>query len=204
MMKYALLVLALFAVIVPSPVMAADAAKDPAFNFVKQTTDKGLSFLANPKISDAQKTAEFKSLLNASFDLDTIGRFALGKYWNVATPAERTEYQAVFRKMVVDVYSNRFTDYKGQKLEILSSRAVGTDFIVASVMKSPTGASPDVKIDWRVRNKGAGFKIVDVIVEGVSMSVTQRSDFASVIQANGGKVSALLEGLKKNGQIASQ
>lgn len=202
-MKFIALFLALFMVSLPVLATAANA-QDPAFTFVKSTTDKGLAFLANPKISEAQKRSEFQKLLNASFDLETIGRFALGKYWNSASPAERAEYSALFRKMVVDVYSNRFSDYKGQKLDVLSSRAVGKDFMVASIMRQPKGAGgADVKIDWRVRNKGAGFKIVDVIVEGVSMSVTQRSEFASIIQASGGKVSGLIDSLKKNSVVAA-
>lgn len=203
-MKFIALILSFLMLSLPA-MAGAGKTQDPAFTFVKQTTDKGLAFLADSKISEAQKRAEFQKLLNASFDLDTIGRFALGKYWNSASPAERTEYSKLFRKMVVDVYSNRFSDYKGQKLEVLSSRAVGNDFIVASVMRQPKGASgADVKIDWRVRNKGAGFKIVDVIVEGVSMSVTQRSEFSSIIQAGGGKVSGLIESLKKNSVVAAQ
>ena len=201
-MKYILSFIALFMMLIPF-VGAQAASQDPAFTFVKQTTDRGLSFLANPNLGDAQKKSEFRSLLNSSFDLETIGRFALGKFWNTATPAERAEYMGLFRKMVVDTYSNRFTEYKGQTLEVLSSRKVGNDYLVASIMKDPKGSAPDVKIDWRVRNKGAGFKIVDVIVEGVSMSVTQRSDFASVIQGGGGKVSALINSLKKN-DIASR
>jgi phospholipid transport system substrate-binding protein len=201
-MKYFLSFIALFVMLVSS-IGAHATSQDPAFTFVKQTTDRGLSFLANPNLGEAQKRSEFRSLLNSSFDLDTIGRFALGKFWNTATPAERAEYMGLFRKMVVDTYSNRFSEYKGQVLEVLSSRKVGNDYLVASVMRQPKGGGTDVKIDWRVRNKGAGFKIVDVIVEGVSMSVTQRSDFASVIQGSGGKVSTLIDSLKKN-DVASR
>lgn len=201
-MKYILPLIAFFMIFMPFTVAKANA-QDPAFTFVKQTTERGLSFLANPNLGEAQKTAEFRKLLNSSFDLDTIGRFTLGKFWNTATPAERAEFLGLFRKMVVDTYSNRFSEYKGQTLEVLSSRKIGSDYLVSSVMKQPKGGSPDVKIDWRVRNKGAGFKIVDVIVEGVSMSVTQRSDFASVIQGSGGKVSALINSLKKN-DVASR
>jgi phospholipid transport system substrate-binding protein len=67
------------------------------------------------------------------------------------------------------------------------------------VIVSPEG-KPPVKVDWRVRNKDGRYKIVDVLVEGVSMSLTQRSDFSSVIQAGGGDVQVLLNHLKqKNG-----
>ena len=174
----------------------AGAMEKGAFDFVKATTDKGLAFLADPKLSKESKTASFKKLLDASFDLDTIGRFALGRYWNQATDSQKTEYLKLFHKMVVDVYSNRFEEYKGQKVEVRSFRSIGnTDTLVASFLVPPNGGQ-EVEVDWRVRNKNGGYKIVDVIVAGVSMGVTQRSDFSSVIQSGGGNVDALITQLR--------
>lgn len=174
----------------------AGAMEHGAFDFIKSTTDKGLKFLADPNSTQAQKTADFRKLLNASFDLDTIGRFALGRYWNAATPAQQKEYLGLFRKMVVDVYSKRFDEYKGQKVEVRSFRSIGgSDTLVSSFLVPPNGGE-EVQVDWRVRNKGGSYKIVDVLVAGVSMSVTQRSDFSSVIQRGGGNVDALITELK--------
>ncbi len=174
----------------------AGAVERGAFDFVKSTTDRGLKFLADTSISKAQKTADFRKLLDSSFDLDTIGRFALGRYWNAATPAQQAEYLKLFRKMVVDVYSNRFEEYQGQKVEVKSFRSIGNgDTLVTSNLVQPGGGDP-VQVDWRVRNKGGSYKIVDVLVTGVSMSVTQRSDFAAVIQRGGGNVDALIKELR--------
>ena len=174
---------------------AADA--DSALKFVKSTAESGLTFLSNPKSTRDEKKVEFKKLLNNSFDLDTIGRFALGRYWNQATPAQQQQYQALFRKMVVEVYSDRFNDYKGQKFEVKSARTISdTDSLVTSVIV-PTDGSENVQVDWRVRTKGGANKIVDVLVTGVSMGVTQRSDFSSVIQRGGGNIDVLIDYLKK-------
>ncbi len=52
-------------------------------------------------------------------------------------------------------------------------------------------------VDWRVRQVGGGYKVVDILVEGVSMALTQRSDFASVIQRGGGDIEVLLEQLRQ-------
>ncbi len=174
----------------------AGATERGAFDFVKATTDKGLKFLADANASKAQKTADFRKLLDQSFDLETIGRFALGRYWNTATEAQKKEYLGLFRKMVVDVYSNRFEEYKGQKVEVRSFRSIGNqDTLVSSFLVPPNGGE-EVQVDWRVRNKGGSYKIVDVLVAGVSMSVTQRSEFSSVIQRGGGNVDALIAQLK--------
>ncbi|HAJ90272.1 MAG TPA: hypothetical protein DCM27_04565 [Rhodospirillaceae bacterium] len=129
--------------------------------------------------------------------MEAIGRFTLGRYWNVATPAQQTEYQALFRKMVVNVYAQRFGDYKGQKFEVKSARPVGNEDVLVSSFIIPTDGSDNIQVDWRVRNRGGSFKIVDVLVAGVSMSVTQRSDFSSVIQRGGGKLDVLIDYLKQ-------
>lgn len=170
-----------------------------ALNFVKDTAEKGLTFLSKPNSSDEEKKAEFKKLLNSSFDMESIGRFTLGRYWNVATPAQQKEYQALFRRMVVNVYAQRFGDYKGQKFEVRSARPVGNSDVLVSSFIVPTDGSDDIQVDWRVRNRDGAIKIVDVLVAGVSMSVTQRSDFSSVIQRGGGKLDVLIDYLKQKG-----
>src|SRR5690606_5730149 len=111
------------------------------------------------------------------------------------TDAQRKEYMTLFRQMVVNVYSARFGEYKGQKFETRSFRALDDkDTLVTSFIVPLDG--PEIQVDWRVRYKDGRYRIVDVIVEGVSMSVTQRSDFAAVIQRGGGDVQVLLAHLR--------
>lgn len=175
---------------------AKAAPADDALAFVKSTAEAGLTFLSNPTIGEEGKKAEFKKLLNGSFDLETIGRFALGRYWTQATPAQQREYMALFKKMVIEVYSNRFGEYKGQKFEVKTSRSISdTDYMVTSFI-IPNNGGENVQVDWRVRNKAGSTKIVDVYVAGVSMGVTQRSDFSSVIQRGGGNLDVLIDYLK--------
>ncbi|MCM2343143.1 MAG: ABC transporter substrate-binding protein [Alphaproteobacteria bacterium] len=166
-----------------------------AENFIDNMAKRALDFLGNPATSQDQKTASFRKLLNDSFDLETISRFVLGRYWKTSTDQQRNEYQALFRAMVVDVYAKRFGDYKGQKFETRGNRADGEkDTIVTSFIVPIEG--PEVQVDWRVRYKNGRYQIVDVIVEGVSMSVTQRSEFAAVIQRGGGDMQVLLAHLR--------
>lgn len=165
-----------------------------AEGFVQNLTEKGVAFLSDDNLSMEQQKQEFKSILNRDFDLNTIGRFALGRYWKSASSEQRAEYLKLFNTMVIEAYSQRFENYNGQDIEVTGSRPEGKDILVMSVMKQKSG--PDVRLDWRVRQKNGGYKVVDVIVEGVSMSLTQRSDFASVIQRGGGNVEALLQHLR--------
>ncbi len=167
-----------------------------AQNFVQNMAERALSFLSDPNLQQDTKKQKFQKLLDSSFDMKTIGRFALGRYWRTSSAEEKKEYFKLFNEMVVEVYANRFGEYKGQLFEARSFRDAGkNDTIVNSHVISPDGSS-NIEVDWRVRYKEGQYKIVDVIVEGVSMSVTQRSDFASVIQRGGGDIQVLLAHLR--------
>lgn len=175
---------------------AQDNVAEGAKNFIASMGDRGINFLGNEKMSVEAKKAEFKNLLNESFDMGTIGRFALGTYWKSASPAQQKEYQKLFNDMIVKVYSKRFSDYKGQKFEVKSARKESDKDTVVTSYIVPTDG-PQVQVDWRVRNKNGAYRVVDIIVEGVSMSMTQRADFASVIQRGGGNVDVLLTHLRQ-------
>lgn len=175
---------------------AASSEVEGAKNFIAGMGERGINFLGNQNMSMDAKKAEFAKLLNDSFDMNTISRFSLGQYWKSATPAQQKEYQKLFNAMVVKVYSNRFSEYKGQKFDVRTARKENDkDAIVTSYIVPNDG--PEVRVDWRVRNKGGVYKVVDIIVEGVSMGQTQRADFASVIQRGGGNIEALLNHLRK-------
>jgi phospholipid transport system substrate-binding protein len=168
---------------------------DEAEKFVSKLADSAIGFLSDASLAPEKKASSFKQLLQTHFDMKSIGRFALGRYWRVATPAQQEEYLGLFNDMIVEVYSRRFSEYKGQILTVTGSRIEGeNDAIVTSVVKQDDG--PDIAVDWRIRHSSNGYKVIDVIVEGVSMALTQRSDFASVIQRGGGDVSVLLTHIK--------
>ena len=176
---------------------AGDAIASGAEKFITKLTDQGIGFLENKEISQEKQTAEFRKLLNQHFDMNTIARFSLGRYWRTASKPQRDEYLKLFKVMIIDVYSSRFSDYEGQKIEVVGSRKEGEkDILVHSVLSQKNG--PDVKVDWRVRNRKGQYRVIDVIVEGVSMALTQRSDFSSVVQRGGGDMEALLVHLREN------
>lgn len=165
----------------------------------KATIDKmgqnAISFLSDDSLSIDGKAEKFRQLLHTNFDMETLGRFALGSYWKTATDAQKKEYQKLFENLIVKVYSARFNDYEGQKFDVTSFQDTGKkDITVTTYIVPDTGSK--VQVDWRLRDRSGQFKVVDVVIEGVSMAVTQRSDFASVIQRGGGNVDVLLDHLR--------
>lgn len=173
-----------------------------AQDFVDNMAQKALDFLSDEDLDHDAKKKQFRRLLQTSFDMDTIGRFSLGRYWRTATKEQRTEYLSLFKNLIVEIYAARFSDYKGERFETRSFRTDGEKDTIVTSFIVPNDGTPDVQVDWRVRYKNGSYKIIDVLVEGVSMSVTQRSDFAAVIQRGGGEVQVLLDHLKSQKQAA--
>ena len=152
--------------------------------------------LTEKSLTRKDREQTLRSILTDNFDVVTIGKFAMGRHWKDATEKQRAEYLKLFEDMIVQAYTNRFEDYAGEVFEVSGSMPVGEkDTLVHSHIKPKNG--PPLNVDWRLRQTSGKYKVIDAVVEGVSMSVTQRSDFAAVIQQGGGNVDALITSLKK-------
>ncbi len=174
----------------PMPVAAAEPTA-----FVTDLADRAITRLTAKELNQAARNAEFRKLLVSNFDVPAIGRFVLGRYWREANDAQRAEYMKLFEDLLVITYGNRFAEYGGEKLKVQQGRDLGGgEILVGSEVIRPVGAP--VKVDWRIRKSGDNLKIIDVIIEGVSMAVTQRDDYAAAIQRGGGKIDALLASLR--------
>lgn len=176
------------------PLAARSALAQDAGAFIQNLGDRAIKTFSD-KANKAKAKEKFHTLLVEGFDVPYIARWVLGRYWNIANDAQRQEYLALFERMIVDAYAGRFAEYSGETFKITGTRPEGdADSSVTTQIVRPSG--PPVNVDWRVRKAGATYKIIDVSVEGVSMGVTQRSEFASVIQSNGGQFDGLLKVLR--------
>lgn len=177
-----------------SPALADSPEKATAF--IQELGGKAISTITDQSIGREQRMETFRTLLNKNFDVPGIGRFVLGRYWRTATPEQQAQYLKLFEDSIVRTYAARFEEYSGEQLAVDNARPDGERFmLVDSKIQRPAG-SP-VAVTWRLFPDSGSFKIVDVIVEGVSMSVTQRSDYSSVIQSGGGNVDALLKAMRE-------
>lgn len=179
------------------PLLANTANADTkAQKFIENLGEEAVQALTAEGVTRADRITRFHELLNTNFDVDTIGKWVLGRYWKAATDAEQTEYMKLFEEYVVITYVERFDQYSGEKLTVTKSIAQpGEDTLVYSEIQRPTGGEP-IRVDWRVRGDADVYKIIDVYVEGISMSQTQRKEFESVIRSNGGTVAGLLSALR--------
>ena len=179
------------------PVVLAGTG-EAAQGMITTLGNQAMAAIADTGMDAAKKKALFRTILTQNFDMKTIGKFALGRFWREASEAQQAQYLKLYQDMIVNVYSARFENYSGQKFNVVDHRVddASGDVIVNSTI---TGKGSPVNVSWRVRPKGGAYKIIDVMVEGVSMAVTQRNDFAGVIQKGGNNVEALLTYLRAGG-----
>ena len=178
------------------------AASDPAA-VINNLGNRALEVLGK-NATPAQRVARFHELFREDFDVPGIARFVLGRYWKTATPEQQGEFTRLFEDYIALVYSSQLSAYSGETLKVIGSRADPEGAVVASEIIRPSGAPP-VKVEWHLTDQHGTYKIRDVAVDGISMAVTQRSEFASVIQRNGGQVQGLIAMLReKTGNVSGR
>ena len=179
-------------VLVATSSLAASPSLNPAdaVAFMNQLWNRAAELLNN-KIDPAIRQARFRQLFHEDFDGAGIARFVLGRYWRGASGQEQQEFVKLFENYVVFVYTARLAHFGGETFNIRGSRSDGDGAIVSTDVISP-GSTLPLRMDWRLVNDNGAYKINDVIIEGVSIAVTQRSEFASVVQRNGGQVGGLI------------
>ena len=177
-------------------VIAADASV-----FMNELWHHAVEVLSK-KLPQSERLTRFRELFHADFDGPGIARFVLGRYWRSASEQEQQEFLRLFEDYVVFVYGTRLSNFNGETFKVRSSRTDDSGTVVSSDIVGPSGEAP-IKVDWRLITDKGAFKINDVVIEGISMLVTQRSEFASVIQRHGGQVGGLLTMMKERARTAS-
>ena len=180
---------------------AAADSLSPA-QFIQSLGEETIRAITRTDVPEDARLTEFERLFRKGFDVNTISRFVLGRYWRGASPEQREEYQTLFADFIVTTYASQFKLYSGETLDVNGERKANErDTIVSSEIVVP-GSSP-IRIDWRVRTRSDAHKIIDVVVEGVSMAITQRDEFASVIRRGGGNIEALISQLREKSQLVN-
>jgi phospholipid transport system substrate-binding protein len=198
----ALISLLLFCTVVNTVPSRANGFTDGAEKFVKSLASNAISSLTSKNLTAKERRINFRALLSDYFDIQGIGKWALGRYWRKASTSERSEYLVLFEDLIVGTYANRFKTYSNEKLLVKGSSSRGKFAIVKSHLS--TNNQNPIRVEWRVTQPDGKYKIFDIVVEGVSMIRTQRSEFSSVIRRKDGKVSGLITvlraKLKKGGE----
>ena len=166
--------------------------------FLISLTDRAIEQLTDESLPAIERERSFRSLFRASFDVQTIGRFVLGRYWRKARPKVRKDFLSAFEKIMVQGFASRFAGYADTRFEVTSVQALkrAGQFKVNSRIV-PTEDEVYL-VGWLVEQKSGQFRILDVVAEGVSMALTLRSEYTSVIKRSGGQVESLVAQLREH------
>lgn len=174
----------------------AAAEKSGASVFLQGIADEAVAVLTDKNISAESRQRAFRNLVQRGFDLPSVGRFVLGRYWRRANDAERAEFLRLFEDYIVVIYSRRLGNYSGEILQVTGERNLNATAVQVSSHINMANGSP-LNIDWRLSRRSGQWRIVDIVVEGISLAIVQRAEFNSVIRSGGGRVTALFAVLEK-------
>ncbi len=180
---------------------SAYAAPTPetARAMIDQVGKEVLGVLGNAELNGEQQQTQLIELLQRAINLDITGRLILGKQWRTATPEQREEYLKLFKPYALANLASRIRASNAkvplQTFTIVDQKALSdSDLVVSTDLFWP--GYPPYRLDWRLRDADDGtVKAIDVVVQGVSMVVSQRSEFGSVISRDG--LEGLLEQMRR-------
>lgn len=165
---------------------AQEAAEDPdgATAFIDTLSNDAVAVWSDSTKTEAERQKEFRDLLHEGFDVNFIAKLVLGRHMRTASSDQLREYQRLFPSYIINSFARRIGDYGNEKLVILGTAPAGKrDLFVRSHIVRPRGEP--ITADWRIRKVDDKFQIVDIKVEGISLAVTQRDEFASIIERRG-------------------
>jgi phospholipid transport system substrate-binding protein len=163
----------------------AAAGAEAAQSLIEQVSAEVLAILSDQGLSDRQKFDALVRVLSRPIDLDLVARLILGRHWRTANDPQRQEYLELFREYALANLASKLHLYQGQSFEVTGAKAVGEQDALVTSRILDAGQAP-LPVDWRLRDADGGrLVVIDVIVAGVSLIVTLRSEFSSVIERQG-------------------
>lgn len=165
---------------VTAPATAAVSQANPAA-FVESLTEDGLAALRSG--SEAQRRARFADLLGEHFAIETIGDQLIRRWRSRISDAQYTAYRRALPGFIMGTYADRLSSYARADIRVGSTRRSGSTYLVASQVSNP-GSQPVTAI-WYLTRQGGEYKVYNLRVAGINLTLNQRADFDSYIQRNG-------------------
>lgn len=163
---------------------ARAAGEDAAAAVVEKTTGSVIAVLTDPSLSTEQKRTRIETIAIGSMDFETLSKLVLARNWSRFDEPQRTEFMTLFKNHLSMTYGRNVESYKNEKVQVSGSRTEnGGDVTVKT--KIVRGGSNDILVDYRLRQRDGTWKIIDVVIEGVSLVSNFRSQFQDVVSHGG-------------------
>jgi phospholipid transport system substrate-binding protein len=166
------------------PVMAT-AKEKAAEQYIDGLAKQVLMTISQKDLAKEKKQAALDKLFRENVDFDWVAKFVMGRFWRQATDDQKKRYVEAYKAFLIRNYTARFLEYTSGSFKVLGSQALEKgESVVNMEIASEKKGEPPILIDYKVRH-GSSHKIFDIIVEGVSLLTTQRSEFNSVLNKSG-------------------
>ena len=175
---------------------AAAQGEDPG-SFLISLSQRAIAELSDQTIGEAERQERFRGLLETNFDMQAIGRFVLGVYARGAAPSEQAAFLATFKEVLAQRFLPYFRDDRGEAFTVDEVKPDPANPRLSLVISNITLADGNqLPVGWRIRRGEDGFKIIDVVAEGVSLAITFRSEYTSVLKRSSGDLPGLTAELR--------
>ena len=164
-----------------TPVAAEQSPRD----VVQSTSDEVLAVLAEKDLSKQERRDKVRTIVLRSMDFETLSRLVLARNWSRFSPAQQQEFIQEFQDHLASVYGRRLDDYRNEKVEIVGDRREpnGDSTVQTKILRG--GGSNDIEVDYRLRESNGQWKVIDFIVEEISMVANFRSQFQDIVASGG-------------------
>jgi phospholipid transport system substrate-binding protein len=172
----------------------AQAAAARASEFVKSIGDQLVAVVNGPG-TDRDKRQRLTEIIDSGVDVDGVARFCLGRFWRNASPEQQKRYMELFHQVLVNNITGKLGEYQGVHFTMGRAQQRDDNDVVSTVVERPN--NPPTNVDWIISNASGSPKIVDVVAEGTSLRLTQRSDYAAYLSRNNNNIDALINAMRQ-------
>jgi phospholipid transport system substrate-binding protein len=173
------------------------AADDGARAFTQTLIDKGFAILRDTNADEAARVNRFNAFILAHMDARKTALFTLGPYRRGVPDGVVEPFVAAFTDYSTAIYGAHLVDYSAATLHVTGDLANKPGDVTVTTLAEGGGLRQPLRIAFRLAAAGGTYKIIDVQVEGIWLSVEQRDQFASVLAHNKGDIASLTASLKE-------
>lgn len=160
----------------------ASALAGSATDTLSVSVDRIIGLLADPAYKSPDTRPELRVKLIATigeiFDMKELSRRALGQEWNKFSPQQQEQFVKAFGQLLENTYLDKIERYTDEKVQYLKEQDLGSD--KAEVATKVVGKGKEIPISYRLVDRG-GWKVYDVVIEGVSLVQNYRSQFGQIL-----------------------
>ncbi len=179
-----------------APRISFAQSAEAAQGLVRRVSDEMLALIRSPS-SAAEKQAAFMSMMDRYSNMRQIAGFALGRYGRSMSEPMKVRYVEAFKRFVAATYVSRFSEYSGETIDVGSARATNNGYAVETSVQR--GGQAPLSVRWEISDRSGQPLVEDFEIEGVSMAMSQRGEFTSLINSYGGDMEKFIQYLESRG-----